>query len=116
MTKIQYKSINLPGLFELPLILISDIVNEDSEKLLISICDIDCSYVIVNGKKYGSRSGNAEIDFKALSTGICEVIFVSGTKRIAGSAFFNDNGKIESFFLKITPIINTKKTLKTLKQ
>lgn len=88
MTKLHYKSINVPMLSEHPLILISDVDNKATDSLSVSVSDKELTYVIINDRKLKLNGGKAEIPLKDVADGISEVTFIAGTKKIPASPFF----------------------------
>ena len=94
MTKLYYKSLSLPKPYDSPMLLLAEIESDISDALLISINKTDYSTVIVNGKSYTLRQGEAKLPLCSIPHGICEVAFVSGTKKHIASPFLNENGRI----------------------
>ena len=95
MAKLHYKSLNIPTLSDLPLIVISNMENDGGDTLEISVSCDEYSFVLVDGKKKRLSHGLAEFDVKALREGASDVIFIRGTKSVPASPFFISDGKIE---------------------
>ena len=95
MAKIHYKSLSIPVLFDSPSIMISGIENDESNSVEIFVSNGDFSFVLVNGKKYRISGGFAKIDIQKLPSGINDVIFICGTKKLCAEPFSVTNEKIE---------------------
>lgn len=93
---LYYKFIHFPAFSQSPLILISDIDNGGSgEHLTLKITGTECTYALINGKRYKITSACAKIPLSEIQNGICNVVFTSGTKRLCASPFFKTDAGIE---------------------
>ena len=92
---IYYKSFNLTALIPTTLIMISDIDNRGADTLHIRISGIECSYVLINGRKYKLNNGTANINSDEIERGAAEVMFISGTRKIHASPFLKSEYGIE---------------------
>ena len=95
MPKLKYKSINIPYLCSSPILLLSEIENEGSDKFSISVSTDEYSHVIVEGKVFRLHSGTAKGEIGQLPSGISDVSFVKGTQRITATPILNNKGTIE---------------------
>lgn len=93
--KIYYKALKLDILSPKPLVLISEIDNRADENLTVKISGAECSYVFINGKRHKLSDGCTSIRNEEISSGISEVVFISGTKKLHASPFVKTSLGIE---------------------
>lgn len=92
---IYYKALDLGILTRDPIILISDIDSRHKESLTVKLSGIECSFAVLNGKRYKLSDGTVKIPLKEITDGVSDVVFVSGTKRLHASPFTKTPSAIE---------------------